>query len=135
MKEIKFILTVIVLISIPHLASSQINNGQDLAQKNFLLFIGQDKESILDYLNHVEQNPDGFMGYTSLKHLEGLTEPKDSGAGIQQMDYFLTNFPKAKLQIGLYLVDALDGIIAGDYDQQIDKLARWLKNAKRYAGV
>lgn len=99
------------------------------ADQRPLIFIGQDQQSILDYIRDTGQQPDGFMGYTSVQYMEGIDAPKDSGAGIQHFDYLIKNFPRAQMQIGLYMVDALQGVSEGQYDDNIKKLIRWCKKS------
>lgn len=91
------------------------------------IFIGQDKRSIEDYIRGAGLPPDGFMLYTSIQDLEGFGGPADRGAGEQDFDYFASKYPAADLQVGLYMVDALEGVARGQYDLNLDKLASWLK--------
>jgi hypothetical protein len=92
------------------------------------LFIGQDERTILNYMRSTDHLPDGFMFYTSVQQMDGLTEPADHGAGVNHAQYLADNFPKAAFQIGLYMVDALEGVVEGKYDANIDRLVSWLKS-------
>lgn len=94
-----------------------------------LLFIGQDAASIKAYVNATQTIPAGWMTYTSLQALHGLSDPIDYGAGVQHASGLLKAYPNTALQIGLWMVDALEGIILGRYDANIARLARWLKDA------
>ena len=96
-----------------------------------LVFIGQDERTILNYVRSTGHHPYGFMLYTSIQDMAGLSEPADHGAGVHHAQYLADNYPQAAFQIGLYMVDALDGIIAGQYDSKIDQLAQWLQGTKR----
>ena len=96
-----------------------------------LLVIGQDKDSIEDYIDSVGIVPGGFMGYTSVQDAGGLFEPKDHGAGENHAQYFVEKYPEAVIQIGLYMVDALDGVVNGAYDDNLKKIARWIKQTQR----
>ncbi|MDP8266620.1 MAG: glycosyl hydrolase [Candidatus Aceula meridiana] len=92
-----------------------------------LLFLGQDWETIIDYMHDVIRMPFGFTTYTSIQNLEGLTSAADASGGIQNARSLLVRYPEAALQVGLYMVGALDGVIRGVYDKNIEKLASWLK--------
>ncbi len=95
----------------------------------FQTFIGQDFETAKAYVNDTGHRPDGFMMYTSLAHLEGLESAADVGAGIQNAQGLTAQYPGSKLQIGLYLVGALQETVSGAYDQNLLKLAQWfIKN-------
>jgi hypothetical protein len=71
------------------------------------------------------------MTYTSLRRLEGLTEPSSKGADAQHAGALADKYPDSTLQIGLYLVNALDDINVGKLDEQIDKLGDWIKKTDR----
>ena len=102
------------------------------AGEKVLLFVGQEREDIDTYLREVGPLPAGFMAYTSIQHLEGLFEPStDRGAGVQDASAILHKYPDTAFQIGLYMVDALDGVLNGTYDGNIEKLAQWLKQVHR----
>lgn len=97
-----------------------------------LLFIGQDKRTINNYLKNFQTVPAGFMTYTSIQDVDGLSSPSpDRGGGVHFADYFLKRYPDTAVQIGLYLVGALDGVTAGHYDGNIQRLAVWLKSTRR----
>jgi hypothetical protein len=95
-----------------------------------LLLIGQDERTIQNYINSTGHHPAGFMVYTSIQEMGGLNEPANHGAGVNHAQYLADNFPNAAFQIGLYMVDALEGIPQGNYDANIDVLAKWLKESK-----
>lgn len=96
-----------------------------------LLLIGQDKQTIKEYLKHQKVKPAGYMIYTSVQKMEGLHEPVDIGAGIMHAQYLADTYPGSVIQMGLYMVNALDGIIAGNYDANLTKLSAWVKKVKR----
>jgi hypothetical protein len=97
-------------------------------QGKTLIFIGQDEATIQSYIRATGHTPDGFMTYTSIQNMDGLSEPVDFGAGTNHAQYLADNFPEAAFQIGLYMVDTLEGVVSGQYDHQIQKLADWLKH-------
>ncbi len=96
-----------------------------------LLFIGQDKGTIDEYMKAVGVTPAGVMVYTSIQEVSGLTQPFDNGAGVHDGAYLMKKYPHSSLQIGLYMVDALNGVNQGIYDHNIDKLAAWIKAQDR----
>ena len=95
-----------------------------------LVFIGQNNKSADDYVKSIKEIPAGFMVYTSLSDLAGLEGTADFGAGETSAEYILKKYPKAALQIGLYLVNSLDDVISGDLDENILKFGRWIKKTK-----
>jgi len=95
-----------------------------------LLFAGQNNSSSDGYVKAAKSVPAGFMIYTSLNDLSGLDENADFGAGRTSGRYILEKYPGAALQIGLYLVNSLDAVIDGSLDANIEKLGKWIKNAK-----
>jgi len=96
-----------------------------------LLFIGQNKQSADDYVKAFGRHPAGFMMYTSVQKAQSLQEAFDDGAGVVHGQYLVEKYPVAALQIGLYMVDALDGIVRGNYDDTIDRIGLWIASTKR----
>ena len=96
-----------------------------------LLLIGQDKKTIDEYVSAIGIVPAGVMVYTSIQEVSGLEQPFDNGGGVHHGAYLMQKYPHSSLQIGLYMVDALEGIIQGIYDRNIDKLASWIKEQQR----
>lgn len=105
--------------------------GRFIPQDGYtLLFAGQNNRSNDDYVKTTQKVPAGFMFYTSLSDLKGLDDLADFGAGETSGKYLNKKYPKAALQIGLYLVNSLDNIIDGRLDKNIEKLAIWIKNTE-----
>lgn len=96
-----------------------------------LLIVGQDRTSIREYVQSVGIIPGGTMLYTSIQDADGLDVAVDHGGGIHDGKYLLDHYPNSVLQIGLWMVGALDGIVNGQYDQNIDKIGAWIKKTKR----
>ena len=96
-----------------------------------LFFAGQNIDAIEDYIKTVGIVPAGFMTYTSVQNTDSLAEQVDIGAGPDQARYFIDKYPNTALQIGLYMVDALEEVSAGDYDGNIDYLASFIKDSNR----
>jgi hypothetical protein len=99
-----------------------------------ILFIGQAKGEIDDYSVR-EGGPPGYMVYTSLRSLEGLSEPfTGSGcqeAGAQDLNGLAEEFPGSAAQIGLNIVGQLRSVNSGQMDDQIRKLATRLREVHR----
>ena len=96
-----------------------------------MVFAGQNNESFEDYVNTTDMLPAGFMIYTSVQSADGLDEPSDYGAGETSAKYLLENCPDTAMQIGLYMVEALDGVYGGQYNENIDKIGSFIKSSKR----
>lgn len=95
-----------------------------------LFMIGQDKDTIDQYSTQVDV-PAGVMLYTSIQELDGILSAVDRGAGTQDGGYLLKEYPESVVQIGLYMVGALEGVITGDYDDNIKALGEWIIKADR----
>jgi hypothetical protein len=90
-----------------------------------VLFVGQDVASVEAYATSVAE-PRGIVSYTSIQGLEGLDSAADTGGGEMHLSKLHDEFPAAPIALGLYLVGALEGMNAGDYDAQLDALATTL---------
>ncbi len=102
-------------------------------------FVGQDlgavggldeyTEGYVDYIGL----PAGVTTYTNLTGLDGLKEKANWGAGDIHAEQYLKEerFANSMLAIGLYLVNQLDEIIAGERDEQIRELGSWIKDSNR----
>jgi hypothetical protein len=89
------------------------------------LFIGQDMSSIADYQRDVRPIT-GAVSYTSLARLEGVTREEDSGGGPMFLDGLAAAHPGVPLALGLYLVDDLPHVLAGERDEQLRELGQKL---------
>ena len=101
-----------------------------------ILFIGQTKGEIEDYSARMDLgDPAGYMVYTSLESLQGLSEPFiGSGcqeAGVQDLNGLAQEFPGSAVQLGLYIVGQVPSINTGQMDDQIRKLATRLREVRR----
>jgi len=141
-KSLKFsilVSAVFVFFMICSLFSVGAVGSKSVARKNkfvppegkILLIIGQDVNTIDTYVVDAGVIPGGFMVYTSVQNMEGIYSPVDYGAGVGHFQYLIDHYPNTVIQIGLYMVDALDGVIEGLYDENIDKLGEWIKKADR----
>jgi hypothetical protein len=88
-----------------------------------LFIIGQDNDTILEYLNAVPNPmPAGFTSYTSLRELHGLNTPTDYGAGLVYLDDLINLERQSVIALGLYMVDYLQATISGAADENITQL-------------
>ncbi len=96
-----------------------------------LLIVGQDRNSIADYVNGTGNVPGGTMVYTSVQKMDGLGGAADYGGGVQDASALAKAYPDSVIQVGLYMVGALNGVIAGQYDENVRFLASWIKRIDR----
>ena len=105
-----------------------------------LLIVGQDLDSVGGiegheggYFGHVSQQIGGVTTYTSLPSLAGLRQSANWGAGEIHAQRIIgsSRLRSSALAIGLYLVDQLGPINAGQHDKQISELAEWIREAQR----
>jgi hypothetical protein len=101
-----------------------------------ILIIGQTREEFGDYANTARAGqPGGYMFYTSLKHLEGLTSPwKGAGctdAGVEDLQDWVNKYPESVGQVGLYILDQLYSINSGALDANIKTLAETLRKTNK----
>lgn len=96
-----------------------------------LLIIGQHKEAIDTYVKELEHIPAGFIVYTSVQRAEGVYEAFDHGGGEQHLQYEVEKYPDTVIQVGLYMVDVLEAIVKGSYDDNLQKIGTWIKNTNR----
>ena len=96
-----------------------------------LLVMGQDIQNLKDYVNSIRTIPAGFSVYTSIEYLDGLDSPVDHGGGLQHADALVEKFPNSVIQMGLYMVDSLEKVYAGDLDENLDKLGDWIATVQR----
>ena len=96
-----------------------------------LLLVGQDRETIANYVIKTGNTPGGTMLYSSIQAMDGLDGPVDYGAGFMDGDALLKSYPNSVIQLGLYMVDGLNDTAAGKYDDHLRKLALWIKKANR----
>jgi len=96
-----------------------------------LLLVGQDRDTISRYVRSTHSVPAGTMFYTSIQLMQGLDSSNEYGSGPQDAYWLLRSYPKSVIQVGLYMVNGLDETVAGQYDDNLKKLAQWIKQAHR----
>jgi hypothetical protein len=132
MIRIRFVISLfIVLYLCPVAGSAEEESAKFFPQYGRLLIIGQQQDTIEDYVREIGIVPGGFMSYTSIQGLDGLEAPANHGAGIHHADYLAAHYPQTALQLGLYMVGALDDVLAGSYDANIQSLGNWLKQSQQ----
>jgi len=108
------------------------------AHPNAVFIIGQDIQSIGDYLLHFQHfegindahYPDGMMAYTAINDPRGLSESVDHGAGVNFVDGLIQAYPEYNIiQIGLYMRHMLKEVTSGGLDGNIFKIGDWIKNS------
>ncbi|MGE0268773.1 MAG: glycosyl hydrolase [Candidatus Omnitrophota bacterium] len=131
MKKKNFIsLSVLIFIfSVTHARADGFQKSKFVPPEgNVLVFVGQDKDTIDKYHKAVGITPAGVMVYTSIQKMDGLYAPADYGSGDQHMQWLIEQFPDSAIQIGLYMVGALDMVTAGAFDDHIVKLAKFFND-------
>ncbi|MBD3264742.1 MAG: hypothetical protein GF375_06540 [Candidatus Omnitrophica bacterium] len=96
-----------------------------------IFIVGQDNDTIEEYINNTGTVPAGFMVYTSIQECKGIYLPVDYGSGPQCFQCLVEKYPNTVIQLGLYMTGALEEILSHKYDKNIDKLSRWIKNSER----
>jgi len=79
-----------------------------------LFIVGQDRETVEEYVKTVGVDPGGVLLNASLKAPEGLTD--------KAADALIERHPNSALLIGLNVVDSLEAINSGALDKAIDQL-------------
>ena len=144
----KFISTMIVLVLMTQLFSAygikaDENNISSYKNKfvppdgKTLLFIGQDDDETADYIESSKIVPAGMMIYTNLGDLSAMTSSYQ-GTGSNQagrMDFqdWARRYDNTVLNLGIWASDStmLLGIANGKYDENIKKLAYYIKDSKK----
>jgi hypothetical protein len=96
-----------------------------------LLIIGQDTDSIDDYVASTSIVPGGVTGYTSLNRLEGIYNTADYGSGPHNLSYLAETYPSSAIAVGLHMVDFLPLAASGRADSKIDALLEALASFER----
>ena len=139
----RFLLSVLlpILMAVGSNAAAQDRAKFEPPAGRQLLIIGQDLTAIggFDppdndgYTDHMDLKPGGVTTYTSIAQLEGLDDPSGSAPGDSCARQILDNpiYSQSVLAIGLYFVGSDKNIAAGEQDEQIYSLAKWIKRAHR----
>jgi hypothetical protein len=100
-------------------------------QGKTILIVGQDIKAIDEYVKSTGKVPGGLTLYTSVQRAQGVDGEDYNDGGVQNFPYILKKYPNTVIQIGLWMVDALDEVYTGGCDANIDKLGKWIKNSRR----
>jgi len=125
-----------LLVFVPSLFSLPSYAGESSARfvppdGKVLVIVGQNNGSFEAYVAGTKNVPAGFMTYTSVQRVEGLETPVTTAGVTQHAQALVDSQPNTVAQVGLYMVDALDGVIDGSYDTNLDHLGNWIKETKR----
>jgi len=106
-----------------------------------LLIIGQDLGAVgglsshnNGYIDNIQGHvPAGVTSYTDIPNFRGLKTQANWGAGDVNANAYVNSeyFEQSFIVIGLYMVDRLDGINDGFYDNSIRNFADWVKGQNR----
>lgn len=96
-----------------------------------LVVIGQDVNSIADYVSSVGLTPGGVTGYTGITDLSGLTSNGDWGAGVNNAQTLVSSHPNSVLVLGVSLNGQAVAFANGAYDANLDQLINTLKSWNR----
>jgi len=127
--KIIFATWVLLFISLNYVLAAQ--NSFAPSSGKTILIVGQDLDTINAYVKSTGNVPGGTMFYTSIQDMKGLDGPNEYGSGPEDAQALLKDYPNSVVQIGLYMVDALNNTVAGKHDDNLRKLAQWTKNANR----
>lgn len=116
------------------LSTSSVAAPQDavLAPDNgILLSIGQDVDSINDYVADVGVQPGGVVNYVGIADLDGLFNNADAGAGRNNVAELAATYPDSALIVGVSMNNQLDAVVAGAFNDNIDTLLNTLAGYDR----
>ncbi len=127
----KLLFLLLFLLTYPVCQAEEIQTPFVPPQGKILLLVGQDRDTIAHYVSGIRLIPAGTMAYTSLENIEGLESSSDYGSGPEDLNALVKRYPDSVIQIGLYLVGELEGVLDGSYDDHLKVLSRCLKNTQR----
>ncbi|HKU16167.1 MAG TPA: family 31 carbohydrate-binding protein [Steroidobacteraceae bacterium] len=96
-----------------------------------LIVVGQDVNSIADYVSSVGLTPAGVTGYTGITDLGGLTTNGDWGAGLNNAQTLVNTYQNSIAVIGVSLNGQTVAFANGAYDANLDQLINTLKGWNR----
>ncbi|MBF0388009.1 MAG: hypothetical protein HQL20_09190 [Candidatus Omnitrophica bacterium] len=130
---------VLLLLATCFFISIPIGDAQVL-DRNHIFIVGQDTQSINEFLSSLKNfpgiqdshYPDGFMVYTAINDLRGLSDQVDQGAGVNFTDELIRAYPQYRvIQIGLFMRYMLKEVVSGGLDQNISQLGQWIINSQK----
>lgn len=114
---------------VPEVESGVVHGRLTPPDGKTLFIVGQDVESVAEYVAQVGPAPGGFTEYTSLDNLEGITRVASYGSGPHHLDQMAASYPHSTIALGLNLVGYLPALPSGQADHKIDLL---LDHLERY---
>jgi hypothetical protein len=112
------------LLLAPLLGWAQTNSGPALA-------IGQDLDSIKNYVTAMGSTPAAVVGYIDMD-LGGLETTVDNGAGKNNVSELASTYPNSDLVVAVYAVGRLNEINNGALDGNIEHMISVLKKFNRH---
>ena len=96
-----------------------------------LFTIGQDVDSINNYVSSVGVQPGGVTNYVGIVNLDGLDGNADAGAGRNNITELAATYPDSALVIGVSMNGQVNNVAAGQYNNNIDYLLNKLGQYNR----
>ena len=131
----------LILLGLASTVFGQSTAKFSIPQGKMLLVVGQDLSAIggfdapnnNGYVDNFNILPGGVTFYTNLPSLMGLEDNINYGAGDVCAPCVVDNptLKNSAISIGLYMVDALESIGRGTYDEEIKELGRFIKKTNR----
>lgn len=97
--------------------------------------VGQDIDTVREFVREVLPNPSGTTSYTGISSssccLHGLESAIDYGAGTIDATTQMELVPNSMLVLGVCIKNALEDIVMRRCDKSIDKLGDWIRKVSR----
>ncbi len=106
-------------------------SGTLVPDDGVMLSVGQDIESIGEYVSAVGTQPAGVTNYVGIANLDGLSNNADAGAGRNNVAELAATYPDRALVVGVSMNGVIDQVAAGDYNANIDTLLNTLGGYNR----
>ena len=106
-------------------------SGLLVPDEGIFFSIGQDVDSINQYINTVGVQPGGVTNYVGIVNLDGLEGDADAGAGRNNITELASTYPDSALVIGVSMNGQVDNVAAGMYNNNIDYLLNKLGQYNR----
>ena len=101
-------------------------SGSLVPDSGVLLTIGQDVDSINDYVSTVGVQPGGATNYIGIVNLDGLRGNADAGAGRNNVTELASTYPNSALVVGVSMNGQVGAVAAGNYNGNIDTVLNTL---------
>ena len=91
-----------------------------------MVLVGQDMGAVTNYSRDVGAHFSGVMAYTDLAALAGLRRAARYGSGVQWAEGLARAHDGLAIQLGLWMVGALNASARGALDANLDALGAWI---------